>query len=145
MEVVQSKMKASFASLALGLLALVAGCASVPTLTDRTSLDSFVGRKVRIVGEVSNSKVPAILGIEVEADSPDLRGQIAEAEGVLERYELTREELDKQWRETGPFQSSGPGVFYYLRDPFRHGPAKAKRPAPSAAPASALAPERNGS
>ncbi len=121
-------MKTAFASLAVCLLGLAAGCRSIPTLTNPAQIHSFVGRKIRIVGEVSNTKVPEILGIEVESYSPDLRGQVAEAEGVLERHELTKKEFDKRWRDMGPFQSRGPGVFYRLRTPFSNGTANAKKP-----------------
>jgi hypothetical protein len=121
-------MKTAFASLAVCLLGLTPGCRSIPTLTDPAQIDSFVGRRIRIVGEVSNTKASEILGIEVESYSPDLRGQVAEAEGVLERHELTKEEFDKMWREMGPFQSRGPGVFYRLRTPVSNETAKAKKP-----------------
>ncbi len=124
------------------LVLLFAGCTSPTSLTDLARRDAHVGRKIRIVGEVSNTKIPQILGIEVDSNSPDLRGQIAEAEGVLERYEITKEEFDRQWHESGPFQSRGPGVFYRLRVPFSRETAKVKKPNQAPEP---MAPSGRGS
>ena len=83
-------------------------------------------------------KAPEILGVEIESDSPDLRGRIAEAEGILERDVVTQKDLDEEWQK-GPFQNRGPGVFYRLRDPFSHQTAKVKPPGqpPEATPAAA--------
>jgi len=89
----------------------ICGCLSAPIVKERAQLDQYVGRKIKIVGEVSQTKVPTIMGIEVEA-SYDLCGTICEAEGILVRWVVTEKDL-KPW-----VQSRGAGVFYRLRKPF---------------------------
>ena len=98
---------ALFCSVGLSL----SGCFSAPIVRERAQLDQYVGRKIKIVGEVSQTKVPTIMGIEVEA-SYDLCGTICEAEGILVRWVVTEKDL-KPW-----VQSRGAGVFYRLRKPF---------------------------
>lgn len=80
-------------------------------ITDATALDSYVGQLVTIRGEVSNSKIPTILGVDVQSNNPDLRGQFAEATGVLQRHVVTPEEI-----ATANFAHRGAGIFYRLKD-----------------------------
>lgn len=81
-------------------------------ITDATELDTYVGQLVTIRGEVSNSKIPTIMGVDIQSDSPDLRGQIAEATGILQRYFVTPEDV-----ENANYAHRGAGVFYRLKDP----------------------------
>ena len=80
-------------------------------LTDYAELDAHVGELVTVRGEVSNSKIPTILGVDVQSSDPDLRGQQAEATGVLQRSVVTPESLERV-----DFAHRGPGVFYRLKD-----------------------------
>jgi hypothetical protein len=82
----------------------------------------FEGKKVCLVGEVSNTKIPQILGVDVSSDSPDLRGMRAEAYGVLKRYVVTEEEalaLDRQM-----VAHRGAGTFWVLYDSKTEAPAQ---------------------
>jgi|GEM_PF-2849177 len=81
-------------------------------LTSRDQLDAHVGQLVTLRGEVSNTKIPEILGVDVQSNHPDLRGQYAEATGVLHRYVVTPDEI-----EAANFANRGAGVFYRLKDP----------------------------
>ena len=99
----------------LALACLISGCATQPpppvVLTDYAELDAHVGELVTVRGEVSSSKIPTILGVDVQSFDPDLRGQQAEATGFLQRRVVTPESLERV-----DFASRGPGVFYRLKD-----------------------------
>jgi hypothetical protein len=66
---------------------------------------------------VSNTRIPSIAGVDVESDDPDLRGQKAEAIGVLVRWTVTQEEIDREIALHGQFANRGPGVYYRLKAP----------------------------
>jgi hypothetical protein len=91
--------------------------AQLPVLTRHAQLDAHLNELVTLRGEVSNSKIPTLLGVDVSSDEPDLRGQEAEATGVLVRWKVTQQELDAAIAEHGMFQHRGPGTFYRLREP----------------------------
>ncbi|MGC4072036.1 MAG: hypothetical protein QM760_05880 [Nibricoccus sp.] len=112
-------MKTLIATLFCCVGLLLSGCASTHLVEERTQLDRYVGRKIKIIGEVSRTKTPTIMGVEVEA-SYDLCGTICEAEGVLVRWVVTEKNL-KPW-----MQSRGAGVFYRLRKPFSNETVHAK-------------------
>lgn len=86
-------------------------------LTSREKIDDNVGKLVTIKGEVTNTKIPSILGIDVESSEPDLRGKAATATGILKKWTVTEEELKKQIEEKGIFANRGAGTFYRLADP----------------------------
>lgn len=98
-----------------------------PVLTLREQLDAHVDELVTLRGEVSNSKVPTIVGVEVGSDDPDLRGEEAEATGVLVRWTVTQAQLDAAIAERGMFAHRGPGTFYRLRNPDGGGTAPVRR------------------
>jgi hypothetical protein len=86
----------------------------------------FEGKSVRLVGEVSKTKIPQILGVDVTSDTPDLRGMRAEAYGVLKRFVITEEEaraLDRQM-----VAHRGAGSFWVLYDPKTKAPAQVDTP-----------------
>jgi hypothetical protein len=86
-----------------------------PTVvTNADELDKYVGKLITLRGEVSNSKVPTILGVDVSSDEPDLRGQTAQATGILQRSIVTQEEIDARIAAEGQFAHRGPGTFYSL-------------------------------
>ncbi len=125
----RNHMHTLVASVGLVLLIMVGGgcCAAhgnlkpagePPVITDPTQVAGAVGKLVTLRGEVLNSKIASLLGVDVESESPDLRGKPAQATGVLEKSVVTREELDRQIQEMGgEFQHRGPGTTYRLVEP----------------------------
>ncbi len=79
-------------------------------VTDSSDLEKYVNRKITIRGLVVNSKIPTIIGVDISSDNPDLRGEVAEATGVLIKLVVSKDEVDKT------SANRGPGVFYKLRD-----------------------------
>lgn len=90
-------------------------------LTDRRQLDQHLGKTVTLRGEVLNTKTLQILGVDVDPSGPDLRGQVAEATGVLWRYEVLPKDLDYT------IANRGAGVFYRLQAIDSPGLAEARR------------------
>lgn len=90
---------------------------SLPVITHRDHLDEYVGQLVMVRGVVTPTKIPTIIGVDVCSDSPDLRGQLAIAVGILHRWVVTQEALDRQIAERGTFAHRGPGTFYRVLDP----------------------------
>jgi hypothetical protein len=86
----------------------------VPIITERTNVMKHVGEKITIIGKVSNTVIPQILGVDVFSYDPNLRGKIAQATGVLERSELTQAQISEMNRIG--INNRGAGVFYRLRD-----------------------------
>jgi hypothetical protein len=86
-------------------------------ITRHDQVEAAVGKLVTIRGEVTNSKIPTMLGVDVESFDPDLRGQPAQATGVLETWTVTREQLEATQL---PFANRGPGTFYRLVTPGTH-------------------------
>jgi hypothetical protein len=121
-------------SMLVPLAAIVCGCAQTslnqeppaaraPILvTDYSRLPSVVGERVRVEGEVANSKQPSIAGVDVDLQSipvpgtaafheDELRGKRAWAEGVVIQTVVTPDEVDNST------QNRGAGTFYSLIDP----------------------------
>lgn len=98
------------------LLVLATGCAflwrnEAVLVTSHDQLSSLVGKRVELVGIVSNTKCPSVLGVDLwELDSH--RGQTVRVRGRLRQYIVTAEELEAAWKEHGMFASRGPGTFY---------------------------------
>ena len=80
-------------------------------ITNSSQLPNWIGELITIRGEVSNTKIPQIIGVDISSDSPDLRGKNAEATGVLEFWEVKASEVDKY------SANRGAGAFYRLTDP----------------------------
>lgn len=74
----------------------------------------FVGKRVELVGVITRSKVPQILGI----DLPELenhRGRSVRVTGILRRSDVTQEQIDQEERRlAGKFADRGPGTFFHL-------------------------------
>src|SRR5687767_11610240 len=93
---------------ALLLVVLAVACSSShprrspampPVLTDPAQLDAHVGQVVTLRGVVSRTKVPTLLGVDV--DDSELADQPAEATGRLEREVVTQQQIDDQIAESG--------------------------------------------
>lgn len=97
---------------------------TMPIVTEQTNVAKYVGQKITIVGKVSNTKMPQILGVDVSSGSTDIRGRMAEATGVLERFEVTEAQI-KEMDRLG-IAHRGPGVFYRLRDEKKNAEAQVR-------------------
>lgn len=114
----------SFWVLGMAALGWARAAGTVPVLTDPKELARHVGETITIVGKVSNTKIPQILGVDVASDAPDLRGKRAQATGILERYEVTPAQIRELDRDRVAHR--GPGVFYRLRDRERNTEAQVR-------------------
>lgn len=84
-------------------------------ITREEQREAAVGHAVTLQGVISNSKIPTLVGVEVDAG--DLRGKPAVATGWLRKHVVTQEDLDREEKKRGGvFAHSGPGTFYYLAD-----------------------------
>ena len=84
-------------------------------ITSYSELTAHIGQVVTIRGEVSNTKIPEIMSVDVASFDPDLRGQYAEATGLLSSWTVTKEQLEESQRLRGPFANRGPGTFLSLK------------------------------
>ena len=96
------------------------GGAKAIIITSPDQLEAAVGLPVILRGVVVNSKIPTLLGVDIESSSPDLRGRPAIASGWLKKRVVTQEALDAETRIRGPFAHRGPGTFYRLVDADGH-------------------------
>ena len=102
------------------IVGLLCGCAgknphsTANVLTSGKQVATHVGQTVTLRGVVTNTKIPTILGVDVQSNDPDLRGRLAEATGVLERWVVTPESLAELQRN-GPVANRGTGTFYRLK------------------------------
>jgi len=96
------------------------GAAKPILITSADQLEAAVGLPVVLRGVVVNSKIPTLLGVDIESSSPDLRGQRATASGWLKKRVVTQEALDAEVKVRGEFAHRGPGTFYRLVDANGH-------------------------
>ena len=73
--------------------------------------ESSVGSEIIIGGYVSNTKIPQIMGVDVRSEDPDLRGSLGQARGILERWEVTEEDVSG-----ARTANRGAGVFYRIKE-----------------------------
>ena len=78
-------------------------------ITHEADWDTYVGRVITLRGLVTNTKIASILGVEVYSGEPNLRGEIAEATGILKRRIITEKDVADP-----NVPSKGPGTFYRL-------------------------------
>lgn len=97
-----------------------------PLIEDEAALAGATGTLVTLRGELSRTKIPTLLGVDVDPGSAD-GGDRAEATGWLESIEVTQAEIDAEIAESGPFAHRGPGTFRRLVAPDRNGLARAHR------------------
>ncbi|MBI3553698.1 MAG: hypothetical protein HY077_14470 [Elusimicrobia bacterium] len=84
-------------------------------IEDRKILDQFVGVLVTLRGPLIESKIPTILGVDVDGDQiQKLGGATATATGILRRETVTQEQLDHDTAANGQIPNRGAGVFYSL-------------------------------
>lgn len=81
-------------------------------ITDPGELDKHLGDLVTIVGEQTRTKIPTVLGVDVDGDH-ELSERRVRATGILQRRVVKPEDL-----EDGPIMASrGPGTYYSVIDP----------------------------
>lgn len=99
-----------------------------PVIRSPTEVDAHVGQIVTLEGEVAQSKIPTLLGVDVNetgSDGHDARGKRCRATGRLEKTVVTQQEIDRE-----PISANrGAGTFYALVNPDGQGLA---RPTPLA-------------
>lgn len=81
------------------------------TILSHEDLNKYVGKLITIMGQVSNTKIPTIIGVDVSSDKPDLRGEMAIATGILEKWIVSENEVDIL------SANRGAGTFYRLKVP----------------------------
>ena len=96
---------------------------TIPILTSKDQKENYVGQVVAIRGPVGNSKIPHIIGIEVNGGHklPD-----AFAIGMLAKFVTTKDEWDYQRHPVGVAGAFGPGTKYTLYSSTSGSIAKAK-------------------
>lgn len=81
------------------------------TVENNEDLEKYVGELITIKGEVTNTKIPTLIGVDISSDSPDLRGKIGIATGILEKRVVLEDDVDIY------SANRGAGTFYRLREP----------------------------
>ncbi|MCB9563735.1 MAG: hypothetical protein H6709_23800 [Kofleriaceae bacterium] len=97
-------------------------------ITDAADLADAVGALVTVRGPLSRTRMPTILGVDVDGDGGDAAPeQEAEASGWLEVEVVTQAEIDARIAQSGQYAHRGPGTFYRLRAATGAGLAEARR------------------
>ncbi len=94
----------------LFILSIICRSQTIPVITDKSQLDSYVGKFVIIKGLVTNTKIPTILGVDISSDNHFLKGKYAKAEGLLIKWTIKPEDTDSF------SQSRNPGIYYRLKE-----------------------------
>lgn len=80
------------------------------TLTSKVNLNNYVNKLITIKGEISNTKIPQIIGIDVSCKESECRGEIGIATGVLIKTVILEKDVN-------PYSSNrGAGTFYRLKE-----------------------------
>ena len=79
-------------------------------IVDRKDLAAHLGQTVTLRGIVARTKIPEILGVEIDSSGGALAEELAEATGVLDTYEAPEQPADGLYRA-----QKNPGRHYILR------------------------------
>ena len=80
------------------------------TLTSNVNLDNYVNKLITIKGEISNTKIPQIIGIDVSCMESECRGEIGIATGILIKIVILEKDVD-------PYSANrGAGTYYKLKE-----------------------------
>lgn len=82
-------------------------------IEDAAQAKGAAGALVTLRGELTRTKIPTILGIDVEEGSAEA-GTVAEATGWLECDTVTQAEIDERVAKSGQFANRGAGTFCRL-------------------------------
>lgn len=81
------------------------------TITTSANLDFYVGKLVTIKGQISNTKIPQICGIDISCDDNAQAEKMGISTGILTSTVVSEKDVD-------PYSSNrGAGTFYRLIDP----------------------------
>jgi hypothetical protein len=94
-------------------------------LRAESKLDEFLGKRIVIIGKVSQTKIPTIDGIDVRTPSDFSIHQVYQASGFLKKSEVT-DDMVKEMNAQG-IAHRGAGVFYRIVDPETGEVAEIKR------------------
>ena len=104
----------------LPIMLVLCGChhmlppADAVRVSSPTEYARLVGKRVELVGVVTHSKVPQILGVDLP-ELENYKGLRARVTGILRRSDVTQAEIDEGKRRLGgEFAHRGAGTFYYL-------------------------------
>ena len=76
----------------------------------------LVGQRVELVGVVTQTKCPQILGVDLW-ELEEYRGRKMRVSGILKQSVVTQAQIRDTERRTGlMFANRGPGTFYHLED-----------------------------
>ena len=111
-------------TLLIALLGVLAGCQKPisndgrpPILTHQDQLKDYVGQLVTLQGEVSQSKIPQIIGADVAIDADDMPAGYAEATGVLFTWTVTAQSHAAMLVMGEHVATRGPGIYYSVLIP----------------------------
>jgi hypothetical protein len=88
-----------------------------PVITTREKMLLHVGQIVTLDGVVERSKIPTLLGADINDIDPaghEVRGKHCRATGLLQKEVVTKEEMDEAFKRHGGFATRGAGTFYSL-------------------------------
>ena len=116
-------MKFAAFTLLISCLLIVGGCGreQVVQVSSAAQLESLVGRRVELVGVVSNTTAPQVLGVDLWG-LEKLAGQRLRVSGILQRTIITRTGGDTSRAIDSGHDSfmqpvfRGPGTYYRLQD-----------------------------
>ena len=81
-----------------------------------TEYAQLVGKRVELVGIVTQSKILQILGVDIP-ELENYRGRNMRVTGILRRSDVTQAQIDTgEQRLGGKFANRGTGTFYHLDD-----------------------------
>jgi hypothetical protein len=85
-------------------------------VTSPSDYTALVGQRIELVGVVSQTRMPQILGIDV-AQLENHRGRRMKVAGILRQSVVTQAQIDATERQVGgAVANRGPGTYYYLED-----------------------------
>jgi hypothetical protein len=109
-----------FITTLLLIIVVLFGCHHMPPPSDSVRVSSpteyaqLVGKRVELVGVVTQSKIPQILGVDVP-DLENYQGRNVKVTGILRRSAVTQAQIDaEEQRVGGKFANRGPGTFFHL-------------------------------
>ena len=82
-------------------------------IEERSQLDAAVGKLVTIVGTQTRTKIPTVLGVDVDGDY-ELSDRRVQVSGILHRRTVEPKEPDP---DELPVATRGPGTYYSVIDP----------------------------
>lgn len=111
-------MKSAMLLILISMLSFESFCQSkdtiavaTDTITTSANLDYYVDKLVTIKGQISNTKIPQICGIDVSCDDNAQTGKIGISTGILTSTVVLEKDVD-------PYSANrGAGTFYRLIEP----------------------------